>query len=165
MHRFFVPAGFASDTVELTGPEAHHLLHVLRLGVGDDVELFDGRGVQAAGRVETTTRQTVGMRLISRSASPRATTRSLILATAMPKGDRFGWLVEKATELGVQRLIPLIIRSLSLPIARGMFTLLSTEHGLTDALAIPPIVLAGRVPPKLEPVLCVARKTVIHTDT
>jgi 16S rRNA (uracil1498-N3)-methyltransferase len=108
MHRFFTPAGLAADTAELTGPEAHHLLHVLRLGVGDDVELFDGRGVQAVGQVEAATRQAVRLRIISQPASSRAKTRSLILATAMPKGDRFGWLVEKATELGVERLIPLI---------------------------------------------------------
>ncbi|MBI5756927.1 MAG: 16S rRNA (uracil(1498)-N(3))-methyltransferase [Planctomycetales bacterium] len=108
MHRFFAPTSFASDTAELTGPEAHHLLHVLRLGVGDDVELFDGRGVHAICQIESTARQAVRLRIISRAASVRATTRSVILATAMPKGDRLGWLVEKATELGVDRLIPLI---------------------------------------------------------
>lgn len=108
MHRFFTPAGFASDSAELTGPEAHHLLHVLRLGVGHEVELFDGRGNQAVGRVETTTRQAVRLRVTFRSELVRKPTHAVILATAMPKGDRLGWLVEKATELGVERLIPLI---------------------------------------------------------
>lgn len=108
MHRFYFAARIASDVVELTGPEAHHLRHVLRVEVGDSVELFDGRGGHAVGQVETVAKQSVRIRIGRRGHSAPTPTFGVILATAMPKGDRFGWLVEKATELGVTRLIPLI---------------------------------------------------------
>lgn len=108
MHRFYLPTGFASDTVELSGPEAHHLRNVLRVEVRDEVELFDGRGGVAAGRVESVSKQSARIAITRRGSFGRPTTRRVILVTAMPKADRFAWLVEKATELGVARLIPLI---------------------------------------------------------
>jgi 16S rRNA (uracil1498-N3)-methyltransferase len=108
MHRFYCPAGFAYDTVELTGAEAHHLRQVLRLEVGDEVELFDGRGGHAVGQIEAVAKQAACIRIARRGHKTESPPCPVILATAMPKGDRFGWLVEKATELGVARLIPLI---------------------------------------------------------
>lgn len=102
--RFFHPAGFESDKITLTGTEAHHLLHVLRAQVGLQIELFDGQGRSAEGEVVNTGRREAEVELSNRYQSPPL--RGLTLLTAVPKGDRFRWLVEKATELGVSRLIP-----------------------------------------------------------
>jgi 16S rRNA (uracil1498-N3)-methyltransferase len=87
--------------------ESRHLTRVCRLGVGDRVEVFDGRGFVADAEVLATHGDCV--ELIARSAPlpQRQPPAPLTLATAVPKGDRFDWLVEKATELGVDRLIPL----------------------------------------------------------
>jgi len=102
--RFFYPGGFQSDKITLTGTEAHHLLHVLRAQPGTRVELFDGNGQSAEGEVIAVGRKEAEISLSSLRSSPAL--RSLTLVTAVPKGDRFRWLVEKATELGVTRLIP-----------------------------------------------------------
>ncbi|NOX54745.1 MAG: 16S rRNA (uracil(1498)-N(3))-methyltransferase [Planctomycetes bacterium] len=105
--RFYVSAGLNQATISVAGPEAHHMAHVLRCRVGDQVELFDGRGTVALAEIETVGRHAVTLRLLHRHRFEQDETSSVILATAVPKGDRFRWLVEKATELGVRRLVPL----------------------------------------------------------
>jgi 16S rRNA (uracil1498-N3)-methyltransferase len=105
--RFYVP-DFSTDseTVRLEGPEAHHLLNVLRGAVGDRVEVFDGRGTSVLAQIIGTQRKAAELRVIE-IVSSHAPPRRLTLATAVPKGERFRWLVEKATELGVATLQPL----------------------------------------------------------
>jgi len=106
-HRFYSPASLTGAVVELIGSEAHHLHNVLRLREGAEVELFDGLGTEATARVEQATSRRAKLTILSTQLGTAERTSPLILATAIPKGDRFRWLVEKATELGVSRLIPL----------------------------------------------------------
>ena len=91
----------------LEGAEAHHLMHVLRIAVGEVVELFDGQGAVVTAKVVAVRKRDVELHAVAarREAVPA---REVILATAVPKGDRFDWLVEKATELGVTRIVPLV---------------------------------------------------------
>ncbi len=106
--RLFVPALPAGGgTIELDGPAAHYLSGVLRLGPGDQVKLFDDvTGEYLAELVETGRRKAVvriGPRLRAREEVP-----DFWLAFAPIKRGRIDWLVEKATEIGVARLIPVI---------------------------------------------------------
>ena len=94
------------ECVELDGPEAHHLLHVLRAKVGDRVGLFNGEGSEALAEIVNIRKRSAELRLLETWSVP-AELRTLTIATAMPKGDRARWLIEKSTELGVARLIPL----------------------------------------------------------
>jgi 16S rRNA (uracil1498-N3)-methyltransferase len=90
----------------LRGSEAHHALNVIRLGVGDQAELFDGRGRRAIGRVVETSRREV---VLAVEAEPDLTPeqRPIVhLGFATPKGKRLDWLLEKAVELGVAALTP-----------------------------------------------------------
>jgi len=91
----------------LTDAEAHHGKDVLRLSSGAAVELFNGRGLVAEAVVQVVGRRELSCQVLSARTEPEPTPR-VTLATAVPKGERFDWLVEKATELGVSRLIPLI---------------------------------------------------------
>lgn len=93
-------------TVELADSEAHHLLHVLRAKVGDRVGLFNGQGDEAVAELVSHRKRSAELRILDCWTTP-AESDELILATALPKGDRARWLVEKATELGVTRIIPL----------------------------------------------------------
>lgn len=106
VERFFLPRPLQLATVELDGSEAHHLMHVLRAQVGNRVGLFNGRGDEALAELTGLGKRSAEMRIIETWTTP-AETREVILATALPKGDRARWLMEKATELGVTRLIPL----------------------------------------------------------
>ena len=105
--RFYVDTPIHSDTVQLAGSEAHHLLHVMRAKIGAEVTLFDGTGCEYSARVVQTTRQHVDLDVLSRKPIDRELKRELVLGVALPKGDRQSWLVEKAVELGVRRLVPL----------------------------------------------------------
>ncbi len=106
-HRFYLPAPLDVQTVQLSGPEAHHLIHVLRMKAGQTVRLFDGQGIEATADVVRLTRNSAELRIVRTHSHSPETPFPVILAAAVPKGDRFRWLVEKATELGIARLIPL----------------------------------------------------------
>ncbi len=106
--RFFVDSPIGSQgLVTLTGGEAHHLTHVLRGTVGSEVVLFDGSGAEYVARIMRTGRRQVELELLRRSDVDRELERTLVLGVALPKGERQSWLVEKAVELGVERLVPL----------------------------------------------------------
>ena len=106
-HRFYLPAPLGVETVELSGPEAHHLIHVLRMRAGQQVQLFDGQGAEATAEIVQLKKHSAELQVLRVCSTPPETQFPVVLGTAVPKGDRFRWLVEKATELGVERLIPL----------------------------------------------------------
>jgi 16S rRNA (uracil1498-N3)-methyltransferase len=95
------------SAVTLGGAEAHHLLHVLRATPGMRVTLFDGSGCEFEAEVAACRRASVELAVLERSEVDREAPFELTLAAAIPKGDRQRWLVEKAVELGVTRLVPL----------------------------------------------------------
>ncbi|GIK16235.1 MAG: ribosomal RNA small subunit methyltransferase E [Planctomycetota bacterium] len=91
----------------LSEDESHHARDVLRMRPGDEVELFDGAGRIAAGRVIASSREGVcvqigAIQIVSARRPPR-----LSLAVCPPKGDRQQLLVEKCTELGIEAITPL----------------------------------------------------------
>ena len=106
MPRFYLDGPLDRPKVTLSGSEAHHLAHVLRAGPGERVLLFDGRGTEAEAEVAAVSRRDVELNVLDHRTVP-GPRRPIVLGTAVPKGDRFRWLVEKATELGVARLVPL----------------------------------------------------------
>lgn len=106
--RFFLAALPQAGRAVLAGDEARHLTRVLRARVGDEVRVFDGAGHEWAARVTVIDRDRVSLDLVADLPPQPSPTRSLTLAVALPKGERQKWLVEKLTELGVARLVPLV---------------------------------------------------------
>ena len=120
-HRYFVDRPITQETATLTGPEAHHLLHVMRAKPGDEVVLFDNSGDEFPARVATLRRSEADLAILERQTIDRELPCPLVLGVALPKGDRQRWLVEKAVELGVSRLIPLeTTRSVAQPNAKAV---------------------------------------------
>ena len=109
MHRFyFQHADFNHKTITINDPnEVHHMKDVLRLKVGDEVYIFNGRNQEAktvitdikAGAIEVRVDQ---VREVSSSGKVK-----IILACAVPKKAKFELIIEKCTELGVDEIIPL----------------------------------------------------------
>jgi 16S rRNA (uracil1498-N3)-methyltransferase len=99
-NRFFVPA--IADTITLTGDELHHA-RVLRLREGEEVEVFDGRGSIAVARVV----DPATLQLLS-PVETRESPLAIDLAMAIINLDKFELVLQKATELGVRSIIPLI---------------------------------------------------------
>ncbi len=93
--------------VELSGDEAHHLVRVMRQKPGDLVTLFDGDGHEFSAEIIDTRKDRATLRIREVRAVDTESLRQVIVAVSLPKGDRQKWLVEKLTELGCYRLIPL----------------------------------------------------------
>jgi 16S rRNA (uracil1498-N3)-methyltransferase len=106
--RCYSEVPIASRIASLAGGEAHHLLHVLRATPGMRVTLFDGSGREFEAEVAHCGRSTVDLTILAEQEVDRELPFPLTLGVAMPKGDRQRWIVEKATELGITRLVPLI---------------------------------------------------------
>jgi 16S rRNA (uracil1498-N3)-methyltransferase len=101
--RFFVRE-IHSGRAELNGEASAHLVRVLRAEPGQLYEICDNTSVYLA-EIETARKSSVVFRCIEKLPPP-VEEAELILVTALFKFDRFEWLVEKATELGVARIIP-----------------------------------------------------------
>ena len=112
--RFFAPPeafDLRSQRVSLAGDEARHLRDVLRLKQGDRVSVFDGVGNEYEAVVEKAMREVAVLEIVEpvkplSSESPV----SLTLALALLKGDKFDLVVQKATELGVRAIVPVLTR-------------------------------------------------------
>lgn len=109
MHRFFAPAlDPGDDLLDLPRDEAEHLTRVLRLGVGDTVAIFDGRGSEFLARVVSAARRDVRVQVLSRVEPAPESTTSLTLVQAILKGDKMDDVVRDAVMLGAAAIQPLV---------------------------------------------------------
>lgn len=101
-------AGF-TDEITISGQEAHHIINVMRIGKGDKLIIFDGKGKEYICSVKDTSRQKVFLKIEKINLiSERLNKIKIILMQAIPKKYSMDFIVEKATELGVDRIIPII---------------------------------------------------------
>src|SRR5688500_2116774 len=112
--RFFAPPSafnFGKRAVTLTADEARHLREVLRLKPGDEVSVFDGAGKKFRARVAQARREFAELDLDEeiQPARPESPLQ-ITLAVALLKGEKFDLVVQKATELGVYEIVPLMTR-------------------------------------------------------
>ena len=104
-HRIFIDAIAPSVTVE--GEEFHHSIRVVRVREGEEVEVFDRAGKMAKATVESIARDRAVLRVGDEIAS-RETNAAIDLAMAIIQLDKFELVLQKATELGVRSIIPLV---------------------------------------------------------
>lgn len=104
--RFYVSALTVGE-VFLSAGESHHARSVRRLGAGDAVKLFDGRGGFAEGEIVNITRRETRVR-VGEVAAQLQPWPGVHLGFAVPKGKRLDWLLEKATELAAASLWPVV---------------------------------------------------------
>lgn len=112
--RFFAdPTAFdlAHQTVELKADEARHLRDVLRLKEGDDAYVFDGVGNEFHCRVRKASRERAELEIVQKvEPASKESPLDLALALAFLKSDKFDLVVQKATELGVTSVLPIVTR-------------------------------------------------------
>jgi 16S rRNA (uracil1498-N3)-methyltransferase len=108
-HRFYTPpTQFTATSVTLDEDEAHHLSRVLRLSEGSRAFVFDGAGNEWECEVARIAKREVELTLLWQLDDAVESPLQLTLAQALIKGDKFDWVVQKATELGATRIVPLI---------------------------------------------------------
>lgn len=105
---FAPPESFCEGGLRLDGERLRHLRTVLRLGPGDEFSVTDGVGAEYQVRVEHLGRARGRALVLSRTEPLRESALDLVLAQALPKGDRFSSVLEKAAELGVSSIRPVI---------------------------------------------------------
>jgi 16S rRNA (uracil1498-N3)-methyltransferase len=110
MHRFCCCSLEPSQKqVRIDDPvEVHHIVRVLRLHPGDEVELINGRGALARGRLLGSSKSVVEVEVLAYDEKPRANMPRVILACAIPKKSKFDDILEKSTELGVDEVVPIV---------------------------------------------------------
>ena len=110
--RFYAPPeAFSPDmtSARLSRDETRHLRNVLRLKDGDEIYLFDGAGKEFQCEVGTIARDLTEVTVIKQvDAAQPESSLNLTLAIALLKGEKFDLVIQKATELGVTRIIPVI---------------------------------------------------------
>lgn len=106
MDRFFIPPSQWGESLALTGEEAHHCRRVMRKRVGDEIEVFNGAGSWARGKI-TTLGSEVLLEIQEAGETPRAALQ-IELAVGIPKGKTFDLIIQKSVELGVSAIQPLM---------------------------------------------------------
>jgi len=108
MHRFFLPPEQCRDaSLFLTGREAHHARDVVRVRRGERVAVVDGTGHEFRCDVQEYTRDKVRLAVVEKLFHP-ALPSQVTLLQAVPKGKTMEAIIQKATELGASRIVPLL---------------------------------------------------------
>ena len=108
MSTFFVaPDTVTPPTIRMTGDLLHHLRDSLRLHPGTTLTLNDGCGTRYRVEVTHVTSQAIDSRIIDQQQAPARRTSPIVLGQALIKGDKMDWVIQKATELGVDTIVPL----------------------------------------------------------
>jgi 16S rRNA (uracil1498-N3)-methyltransferase len=106
LHRFFVsPEQISSDRIHLGGDAAAQISRVLRLRPGASIAVFDGSGREIEGRLLQVSPQAVLAQPFATHYPKTEALQPVLLLQALLKGEKMDWVVEKATELGVTRIL------------------------------------------------------------
>lgn len=109
MPTFFVASdAIVPPTVRITGPLLHHLRQSLRLQPGELLTVTDDRGLRYRTEIAEVTGQALIGRIVDTTSAPAKAGASMILAQALLKGEKMDWVIQKATELGVDRIVPVL---------------------------------------------------------
>ncbi len=152
MPRFYLPhPHIENDRLTLQGNEVRHLRKVLRLRVGDEIILFDGAGKEYQGRIIEERPTSVGIKIEHLHFSEEESSLKITLAQSLLKGEKMDYLVQKATELGVSKIIP-FFSSRSIPLLDRSSRL--ERHRRWERIAIEASKQCGRsFVPKIKPLI------------
>ena len=107
--RVFVDEPLATGkSLNVGGSAANHIMRVLRAREGDELTLFDGRGGEYGARIAGFRKNSVQVELKEHRTVERESMLDLTLAQGISRGERMDWVMQKATELGVTRVVPVI---------------------------------------------------------
>jgi len=105
MHRIFVPK---EQIPIITGSDIHQIKDVLRLKVGNEIELLDGSGKVYLAKIKSITNEKIITEIISTSQNTGENKIKVTLAQCLPKAKKMDLIIQKCTELGVHRIIPVL---------------------------------------------------------
>ena len=107
MNRFYVPFHAGLKNLWIDSSESHHIIHVKRLKIGDSIIVFNGTGDEFEAEIEDIEDNRVNVRINQQKTISKENIVEIDIAFAIPKGKRSHLLIQKCTELGVHKLIPI----------------------------------------------------------
>jgi len=107
-HFYVKPENIKNNTFIIDAEQAHYVATVRRFNAGDEIMLFDGAGNSYKAKISAASKEQITGNILS--SSYKMPEFKINLYTAIPKGDRFEWLIEKAGELGVTAIIPIVTK-------------------------------------------------------
>jgi 16S rRNA (uracil1498-N3)-methyltransferase len=106
--RIFSSQPIVTESVwDLPAAAAQHVVKVLRLRAGETLTLFDGRGGEWEAEIVEITKSAVRVRALQHLPIERESPLEITLLQALVRGEKMDWVVQKATELGVHRIVPI----------------------------------------------------------
>lgn len=108
LSRFFIDAPLSLGCHELPEAQAHYIGRVLRHGVGDTVQLFDGSGQEFVGELVEVGKKIVRVELREQFAGQADSGLQIHLGQGLSRGERMDWAIQKAVELGVAQITPIV---------------------------------------------------------
>ncbi|MCC6074396.1 16S rRNA (uracil(1498)-N(3))-methyltransferase [Pseudomonas sp. GCM10022188] len=108
LSRFFIDAPLSLGRQQLPEAQAHYIGRVLRLAVGDAVQLFDGSGHEYRGALVEVGKKSVEVELHEQLAGLAESPLRIHLGQGLSRGERMDWAIQKATELGVAEITPIV---------------------------------------------------------
>jgi 16S rRNA (uracil1498-N3)-methyltransferase len=149
--RFHCPFPLSPGAIVDLPPEAaHHAMRVLRLDIGDTIQLFDGRGGEWSGRL-LTVGKTVAVALEFFDEVDREPPLSVTVAQALPAADKMDWILQKGVELGAAAYRPIVARRSVVRLSGERLTR-RVEHWRNVVVASCEQCRRNRVPTVAEPV-------------
>lgn len=135
MPRFFVDS-LEKDIIEISGGDARHIALSLRMKTGERLMLCDGKGTDAECEIKEICPESVMLSVISRCASKAEPKTEVVLYQALPKFDKFEYIVQKSVELGVSRIVPVLTsRCISRPDEKTMAKKIERLQKIADEAA------------------------------
>ena len=105
VYRFFLGKPFA-DTLEVTGQDAHHMGHVLRMKVGDEFQIVSLDQIAAVMKITAFSKDAVTLETVRILEENHEPTVRVTLYQGLPKQDKMEWIIQKAIELGISEIQP-----------------------------------------------------------
>jgi 16S rRNA (uracil1498-N3)-methyltransferase len=106
--RFFIaPSQVSGSRISVTDEDVRHIAAVLRMKIGDALLLCDGQGTEYQAAIAELSKSEIKADIVSQS-SRASTGPRITLGQGLPKSDKMDWIVQKATELGVSDIVPLV---------------------------------------------------------
>lgn len=131
-HRFFVsPAQINKDTVNFTPAQAHQLRHVLRMRPEDEILILDNTGTEYRVLLNDISRDAVQGKIIETRPARGEPRTQIILYQALLKSDKFEWVLQKGTEIGIAAFVPIVTARSLTDVGKNKFA--RWNHIITEA--------------------------------